>query len=312
MAFCFLLRATPRDDQIVEGDASGSSNDVDADWDFHENVVGGSSSGSSGEGDERDERSVRGIEKRQRGRGEANSEGALVSDDEIGDRDEDNTDDSEEEREKEEHEGREGGGNNGNVIGRDGAHAAQHRLKDTEDESKKERDESSEPGDEERGKVSEDELEEEEEEDEEYDEEEEEDYDDVERDDDFDDDEEENDGDKESTYDDEEGDVVGVGRQEKIEERKGRREEGMDGAGENRTESCDKDNDDGEGDEKREEGEDFRLHAYRPTPGQDIYGRPVGKGDVGPAPAKYVPPHLRVAAAAAGEAEVCKRQEVQV
>lgn len=58
----------------------------------------------------------------------------------------------------------------------------------------------------------------------------------------------------------------------------------------------------GEEDEEREAGEketeDFLRHVYRPKPGQDIYGRTIASGNAGATPAKYVPPHLRAAAAA--------------
>ena len=70
-----------------------------------------------------------------------------------------------------------------------------------------------------------------------------------------------------------------------------------------------------------EESEEFKRHTYRPKPGQDIYGRTVGAGPDGAAPAMYVPPHLRAAAAAAAGASSTaadkfsgssKRTEVQV
>ncbi|CBN78669.1 conserved unknown protein [Ectocarpus siliculosus] len=48
-----------------------------------------------------------------------------------------------------------------------------------------------------------------------------------------------------------------------------------------------------------EESEDFKRHTYKPKPGQDIYGRTIGPTKGGAAPAAYVPPHLRAAAAAA-------------
>eukprot|EP00903_Cladosiphon_okamuranus_P014969 g13855.t1 len=51
--------------------------------------------------------------------------------------------------------------------------------------------------------------------------------------------------------------------------------------------------------EQEQESEDFKRHTYQPKPGQDIYGRPIEAGKGTAAPAAYVPPHLRAAAAAA-------------
>ncbi|CAM9861617.1 unnamed protein product, partial [Phaeothamnion confervicola] len=48
---------------------------------------------------------------------------------------------------------------------------------------------------------------------------------------------------------------------------------------------------------------DGRADCYRPAAGEDIYGRVVDPAMATKAPAKYVPPHLRKAAAVAGAAE---------
>lgn len=272
---------------MVEGGTSGTSDDggVDVDWDFHENVSGDSGSGSNGEwGEHSAPRGERGLIRY----GEADSEDALGSDEEEGEGDE---------GEK-------------YTSGREGAYDQKHRANDADKgfEVKgrgKEHEAETRNRKEKKGNWKAGPEEDEEDDDEDYDEEED------------DGEDEDNDGKEETNGDDDydyvEDDLEDDEHQQQQqthqakEERRVSREEGVGGTRGNRTESASEDDDDG-----GNESEDFKLHTYRPTPGQDIYGRPVDKGNAGTVPAKYVPPHLRASTGGSEVADSDKRQQVQV
>lgn len=265
---------------MVEGGASGTSDDggIDADWDFHENVTGDSGSGSNGEGGEHG--LIDG--------GEADSEDVPGIDEEEG-----------------------GGDEAKNVYDR------KHRSNDTYKGLEKGRDKELEAEKSRRENKENMNAWPEENEDEDYDDEGENDGEDGEY------DEEEENGGEDGDYDDE-GEINGDGDDvydhiedeehqkeqhtyQAKEEKRVSREEGIGGTKGNRTESTSEDDDDG-----GDESEDFNLHTYHPTPGQDIYGRPVDRGNVGTAPAKYVPPHLRASTGRSEVADSDKCQQVQV
>lgn len=105
--------------------------------------------------------------------------------------------------------------------------------------------------------------------------------------------EEEQDGDEEDQTNSAPFDTTGYGDEDDDASNDGEARGDRGGAGA-------EDGDAGSGPE--EESEDFKRHTYRPKSGQDIYGRAVGAGPGGAAPAMYVPPHLRAVAAAAAAA----------
>lgn len=293
---------------MVEDGTTGTSDDggIDADWDFHENVAGDSGSGSNGEGGEHG----------MIGYGKAESEDALG----IGDEEEEGEGDDEGEK---------------YASGREGVYDQKHRANDACKGLEKGRDEELEaeksrrenkgnmnawPEDDEdyddEGENDEDEDYDEEEndgEDEDYDDEGENGGEDEDNDDEGENDgEDETNGDGDDVYDYTKDDLEDDEHQKQqhthqAKEDKRVSKEGISGTRGNRTESTGEDDDDG-----GDESEDFKLYTYRPTPGQDIYGRPVDKGNVGAAPAKYVPPHLRASTGGSVAADSDKRQQVQV
>ncbi len=59
-------------------------------------------------------------------------------------------------------------------------------------------------------------------------------------------------------------------------------------------ENEEEDEDDEEGEEEEEQNDNrFPAHVYHPTPGEDIYGRPLNTTGVSEGGGKYIPPALR-------------------
>ncbi|CAB9504936.1 Suppressor of glycerol defect protein 1 [Seminavis robusta] len=83
-------------------------------------------------------------------------------------------------------------------------------------------------------------------------------------------------------------------------------------APENRQQSSD---DDSDGSSDGDEQPDHHIQdTYRPSQGEDIYGNPLHQKDQGPAPKKYVPPHLRKKqqdASQHDQADQVRQREVQ-